>query len=377
MAELNKEEMLKVVEENIQKMEKKDFNVFFFVIDTKGNPSGSIEYLYRTALFLKNQGYNVSMLHQEEEFIGVGDWLGEAYAEIPHHNINTENVDISACDFLFIPEILTSVMTQTKTLPCKRVMVLQNHKFLADFMPLGATPFDLNINEVVTPTHALKDIVDSYFPGIHTHVVRPSLSKVFRNNDTPKKLIINVISRNQDDINRIVNPFYWKYPVYKWVSFRDLRGVTQEVFADSLREGAITLWLDDITDFGYSALEAAQSGSIVLAKVPETPTDWTFVQEETESGLANALNPAFIWFDDLNRVPDMIASVVRTWTLDRIPEELYEKLSEAAKDYTVQNNTDDIEKELVNGLFAKRLADFKEVLAQIKNDNLTPKDIKK
>ena len=40
MAELNKEEMLRVVEENIQKMENKSFNVFFFVIDTKGNPSG-------------------------------------------------------------------------------------------------------------------------------------------------------------------------------------------------------------------------------------------------------------------------------------------------------------------------------------------------
>ena len=32
MAELNKEEMLRVVEDNIQKMENKSFNVFFFVI---------------------------------------------------------------------------------------------------------------------------------------------------------------------------------------------------------------------------------------------------------------------------------------------------------------------------------------------------------
>lgn len=378
MAELNKEEMLRVVEDNIQKMENKSFNVFFFVIDTKGNPSGSLEYIYRTALTLKELGYNVSMLHQEEEFIGVRDWLGDAAADLPHHNIEKENVEISACDFLFIPEILSSVMSQTKTLPCKRVIILQNHSFMADFMPVGVTPFDVNINEVVTTTKALKDIADEYFPGIKTHIVRPMIDPVFRNNDNPKKLIINVVSRSQDDISRIVKPFYWKYPVYKWVSFRDLRGVTQEVFADALREGAITIWLDEISDFGYSALEAAKSGSIVIAKVPATPTDWTFVYEESEDGksASNGLNPAFIWFDDIRRVPDMVASVVRTWTLDRIPQELYDNLAKAASDYTYDAHKADVEKEYGKELFEKRLSDFKEVLAQIKNNKLTPNDIK-
>ena len=378
MAELNKEEMLRVVEENIQKMEDKNFNVFFFVIDTKGNPSGSLEYIYRTALTLKGLGYNVSILHQEEEFVGVRDWLGDDAADLPHHNIEKENVEISASDFLFIPEILSNVMAQTKTLPCKRVIVLQNHNFMADFMPVGVTPFDMNINEMVVTTNHLKDLADSYFTGIKTHVVRPMIDPVFRNNDTPKKLIINVVSRSQDDISRIVKPFYWKYPVYKWVSFRDLRGVTQEVFADALREGAITIWMDSVTDFGYSALEAAKSGSIVLAKVPDTPTDWTFVYEESEDGksASNGLNPAFIWFDDLNRVPDMVASIVRTWTLDRIPAELYDNLSHAADNYTANAHGNDVQKEYVDGMFAKRLADFKEVLGQIKNDKITPNDVK-
>lgn len=378
MAELNKEEMLRVVEENIQKMENKSFNVFFFVIDTKGNPSGSLEYIYRTALTLKDLGYNVSILHQEEEFVGVRDWLGDAAADLPHHNIEKENVEISACDFLFIPEILSSVMSQTKTLPCKRVIILQNHSFMADFMPVGVTPFDVSINEMVVTTNTLKDIADEYFPGIKTHVVRPMIAPVFRNNDAPKKLIINVVSRNQDDINRVIKPFYWKYPVYKWVSFRDLRGVTQEVFADALREGAITVWMDDISDFGYSALEAAKSGSIVLAKVPATPTDWTFIYEESKDGkeASNGLNPAFIWFDDIRRVPDMIASVVRTWTLDKIPQELYDNLKNAAGDYTYDAHRSDVEKGYGTELFDKRLSDFKEVLAQIKNNKLTPNDIK-
>ena len=372
--EINKEEMLKIVEENIKKLETKDFNVFFFVIDTKGNPSGALEYIYRTALSLNALGYKVSMLHQEEEFIGVRDWLGDAAADLPHRNIEKENVEISASDFLFIPEILSTVMTYTKTLPCKRVIILQNHNFMADFMPVGVTPFNENINEIVTTTNSLAEIAEEYFPGIKTHVVRPAISSLFRNSDEPKKLIINVVSRNQDDINRIIKPFYWKYPVYKWISFRDLRGVTQEVFADALREGAITIWVDEVSDFGYSALEAAKSGSIVIAKVPDTPTDWTYVYEEVDGAAQNGLNPAFIWFDDIHRVPDMVASVVRTWTYDKIPQELYDNLSHAADEYTVDKHEKDIEEEYVNGIFQKRLSDFKEVLVQVKNNKLTPNE---
>jgi hypothetical protein len=134
--------------------------------------------------------------------------------------------------------------------------------------------------------------------------------------------------------------------------------------------------MDEISDFGYAALEAAKSGSIVLAKVPATPTDWTFVKEESEDGASNGLNPAFIWFDDLNRVPDMVASVVRTWTLDRVPQELYDNLAHAADAYTYDAHKADVEKEYGDEMFKKRLSDFKEVLAQIKNDKLTPNDLK-
>ena len=65
---------------------KKESNIYFFVLDTKGNPSGSLAYIYNLALLLHNEGYKVSMLYQEqEEFVGVESWLGEKYASIPHY----------------------------------------------------------------------------------------------------------------------------------------------------------------------------------------------------------------------------------------------------------------------------------------------------
>ena len=70
MAELTKQEMLRIVDENISRLKNKDFNLYFFVLDTKGNPTSSLEYIYQTALVLHKKGYNVSLLHQENDFVG-------------------------------------------------------------------------------------------------------------------------------------------------------------------------------------------------------------------------------------------------------------------------------------------------------------------
>ena len=67
---------LEKVRAEIEKIDKKENNVYFFVLDTKGIASGSLEYIYKLAMIAKNDGYNVSMLYQIEkgdEFVGVKD----------------------------------------------------------------------------------------------------------------------------------------------------------------------------------------------------------------------------------------------------------------------------------------------------------------
>lgn len=380
MAGLSKEETIKLIEKHIEKLNTKDFNVYFLVLDTKGNPSGSLQYIYDTALTLFRKGYNVTMLNLEnkDEFVGVSEWLGSEYDEIPHKRLPKtpdealeigENVNIGPSDFLFIPEIFANVMVQTKTLPCKRVIIMQNYNHLCEFMPVGVTPFNLNIDDIITTTETQENIAKDYFPGIHTYVVPPKIKTKFRNNNKPKKLHFNIVARNQSDVNRIIKPFYWKYPIYKWVTFRDLRTVTQDVFADALRESAFTIWVDDKTNFGYSALEAMRSGSIVLAKVPEKLTDWNI--EETEEG--KKLTDACIWFDDIDSLPRMIASLVRTWTMDEIPDSVYEGLKTFNDVYTKEQQEEAIDNVYVNGLFLTRKKEFEEVLEQLKNNGINVK----
>lgn len=354
---LDKEKMIAKVQENVEKLENKDFNVYFFVLDTKGKPSGNLEYIYGTALALKRMGYKVTMLHNEKEFVGVGDWLPGEAAELPHVNIEKNNVDVSPCDFLFIPELFANVMLKTKELPCKKVMILQSIDFFLDFMPVGATPEMLNITDIICPTNALCEKAKSYFPRINTHLVRPVISELFHKDDKPKKLIINIVADDQSDVDKIVKPFYWKYPVYKWISFRDLRGVSQEVFADALRESMATVWMDDGSDMGRVPLEAMRSGNIVVAKVPDRLSDW-MTDDEGKIG-----NNCF-WFFDTDSVPDLLANLVNKWLLDEVPDSVYEAAAELDNSYNQAEQDMDISREYV-GLFEKRVQDFKAVLAEL------------
>jgi len=281
MAEITKSEMLKITNESISKLKNKEFKVLFFVLDTKGNPNGSLEYIYQTALTLKKLGYDVAMLHQEKEFIGVGGWLGEEYAELPHYNIEKQNVNITPSDFLFIPEIFANVMIQTKKLPCKKVVIIQNYSNICEFMPPHLTPTSLGITDAIVTTNEQVKRIKEYFPDLRCHVVSPSIRKMFRNNEAPRKLVINILAKNQSHYNQIMKLFYWKNPLYKWVSFRDLRGLPQDMFCEALRESTFTIWMDDETKFGYNILEAIKCGNIVVAKAPIHPTDWML--DKTES----------------------------------------------------------------------------------------------
>ena len=330
---------LEKVRAEIEKIDKKENNVYFFVLDTKGIASGSLEYIYKLAMIAKNDGYNVSMLYQIEkgdEFVGVKDWLGEEYANLPHHNVASDEIEITPSDIIFIPEIFANVMNQTKKLPCKRVAILQNYDYLLEQMPFAAQWGDFGILDCVCNTEYNSELIKDIFPYVRTTVVEPYIDKVFGQTIEPKKLIVNIVARDQSDINRVIKPFYWKYPTFKWVSFRDLRGFSKEGFAKALREAAITIWVDTDTSFGYSAIEAMKSGSIVIAKVPEKPLKWMDPDDEQSLSLRNCC----IWFDDFNSVQRQIATVVRSWITDNVPSEVEEEAKKVTDMFSEKKTTD-------------------------------------
>ena len=195
-----------------------------------------------------------------------------------------------------------------------------------------------------------------------TQVISPAIPEYFRNNETPKKLMISVVAKDQSLVNKIVKQFHWKFPSYRWVTFTDLRGLAREDFSNSLRESAITIWADDDTYFGYAPIEAIKSGSILIGKVPNVIPEWMY--NEDQSGLTKA----GIWFTDLRDVQKITANAVKAWMDDLVPDDLYNQMKTFDDKYTVENRRDEIS--TVFGEYIKnRVGEMNSIKDKITNKN--------
>ena len=350
------------IEEEINKISNKENNIYFFVLDTKGNPSGSLEYIYKLAQILYEKEYHVGMLYQEEEeFVGVKDWLGEKYSSLPHYDLIKDEISVSPSDILFIPEIFSNVMLQTKKLPCKRIAILQNYDYMLEQMPMSAQWGDVGIMEAVCNTELNSDLIKEVFPYVKTSIIKPYIDPMFGETNEPRKLIINIVAKDQSDINKIIKPFYWKYPMYKWVSFRDLRGFPKELYAQYLRESIATIWVDDNTSFGYTPLEAMACGNIVMAKTTDLTQEWM----ETEDGMG--LNDSCLWFDTFHEAPKLIASVVRAWVTDNVPEEVFTAAERSLSLYS-KEATSNAWLKYIEGVLDTRKNEMESLITHIKTN---------
>lgn len=361
MTEQQKTERLNEIKGAIEKIENKKCNMYFMVADSKGMPNGAIEYVYSLAYGLKEAGYNVTMLHQEKEFIGVGEWLGPKYDELPHKNVELDNVMISTSDFVFIPDFFTSVLGQLKKIHCKKVPILCNKFYLTDVLPFTANWQNLDVRDVITNTDANKDFLERYFPGLKVHVVNPVISACFRTVEGKlQKPTVNVIAKTPSELNYITKTFYWKYPSYRWVSFKDLRGFPQEVMSDMLRDSAVTVWADRESNFGYPAVEAVKCGTLVVGLIPNEPKEW-MIQGKDDRVLTDNI----LWAETLDDVCDLVAAIIDKWLRNGVPANAYENQQPLAERYTAEEFTANIKNVLIKDIIDVRCNSFKEVYGQL------------
>jgi hypothetical protein len=223
-------------------------------------------------------------------------------------------------------------------------------------MPYAAQWGDFGIMEGITNSDYQAAEINEVFPYVKLTKVTPYISKIFGSTIEPKKMVINVIAKDQSDIKKVVKPFYWKYNHLRWVSFKELRNLPKLEFAKALREGAITIIVDEDASFMYSALEAMKSGSIVMVKVPTTEVEWASGDE---------LPNCCVWFSDYDTLHKQIASVVRAWITDKVPPILAEEAKKTVDKYTRESSKKEFI-DYVDKVLGKRKKEMEELLTQVK-----------
>jgi hypothetical protein len=311
-----------LIKESISKLENKDFKIFFFVMDTKGNPVASLTNIYEHAKILRELGYDAQILHEKNDYTTVESTLGEEYSNIPHVSIEGQQLKVNTQDFIVIPEIFANVMEQTTNLPSKRIVFAQSYDYIFEMLMPGKSWNDYGIKDVITTNENQKEYLQSLFNNrINTEVVPVSIPSYFKPSDKPKKPIISIYSRDQRDLVKIYKTFYLKYPHLKWVSFRDMRGLPRENFAKSLSESCLAVWVDRVSSFGTFPIEAMKSNVPVLGLVPNMVPEWM----DDKNGL---------WTNNELSIVDLIANYFQAWLEDSEPQELYDEMSKITESYT-------------------------------------------
>jgi hypothetical protein len=309
------------IENSLNILKDKKSRIYFVAQDTKGNARASIKYIYDVALSLKDNGFNPIILHEKKDYSGVASWLDESYmTSLPHRSIEGENLEISPEDFIVLPEIYGFIMEQIKDLPCGKIVLMQSYSYVLDTLQPGQSWPSLGFLKCITTSEKQKDELDSYMKKMSYDIITPVISDLFDKPKVPPMPIIAVHTREQTDTINIVKQFYLKYPQFRWFTFRDMRGLSQSEFANSLKNCFLSVWIDDISGFGTYPLESMACGIPVIGRIPDLIPEWM----NDKNG---------IWIQDKLKMVDYIAEFIQNWLEDSITPELYEEIEKTSNMY--------------------------------------------
>ena len=338
------------VKQSIQILKDKSARIYFLVQDTKGNAKASIRYIYQMAKVLKENGFNPIILHEKNDYTGVEGWLGEEYMTlIPHRVIEGQNLEISPEDFLVVPEIFGYVMDQVKKLPCAKIVLTQSYSYMLETLQPGQSWNQFGFFKCITTSEKQKEYIDRVMRQTSFDIIPPVIDEVFQPKSLPPMPIIGVHSREQSDTINLIKTFYLRFPQYRWFTFRDLRGLSEKEFANSLKDCFLSVWIDDESGFGTFPLESMACGVPVIGKIPNLEPEWM----TEENG---------IWLKDYNLVVDVVADFIQNWLEDGIKPELYDNMKNTVEKYQDKQEFDSKVISLFDGYLSVRAEAFEQQL---------------
>jgi glycosyltransferase involved in cell wall biosynthesis len=152
---------------------------------------------------------------------------------------------------------------------------------------------------------------------------------------------------------KIIKSFYLKYPQYRWITFRDMRGLNQKEFGEYLKDSFVSVWVDDTSAFGTFPIESMASYTPVIGKVPNMKPEWM----SDDNG---------VWTYEFNNIHDILAEYIQNWLEDNINDELREKGLSTSSNYTDKTKFENTVIDLFNDYTKQRLESFESQLEKIK-----------
>jgi len=304
------------------------------------------------ALTLKKNGFNSIILHEKPDYFGVSSWLDEEYmTELEHRAIEGTSLEISPDDLIIIPEIYGFVMDQITKLPCGKIVLSQAFDHIFETLQPGQTWPQLGFYKCITTSTKQKEMIESVMRNVSVDVIEPYISESFKKNEFPPKTVINIHSRDQRETSNLIKSFYVKFPQYRWISFRDLRGLSESEFSQAMKDSFISIWIDQTSSYGTFPLESMKMGIPVLGLVPDIVPSWM----NEDNGL---------WVNNKTIIVDVLADFIQNWLEDNLNPELFDRMNMTVDSLPTQETFEQTTINLFTELFEKRIESFEDQLSK-------------
>jgi len=345
-------EQIEKLERSINNMKEKKSRIYFIVQDTKGNAKASVRYIYQMAMALRKDGYNSIILHEKPEYYGVSEWLGEEYMTLEHRAIEGTSLEVSPDDLIIIPEIYGFIMDQITKLPCGKIVLSQAFDHVFETLQPGQTWSQLGFYKCITTSNKQKELIESVMRNVSVDVVEPAISDVFVKNEFPPKTIVNIHTRDHRDTTNLIKTFYAKFPQYRWITFRDLRGLSEAEFAEAMKDSFISIWIDQTSSFGTFPLESIKMGIPVLGLVPDNIPTWM----NEDNGL---------WVNNKTIIVDVLSDFIQNWLEDNLNPELFANMERTMESISTVEKFESDTVNLFSRMFELRITSFEDQLSKL------------
>jgi hypothetical protein len=271
--------------------------------------------------------------------------------ELEHRPIEGTSLEISPDDLIIIPEIYGFIMDQITKLPCGKIVLSQAFDHIFETLQPGQTWAQLGFYKCITTSTKQKELIESVMRGISVDVIEPSISETFQKIEFPPKTVINIHTRDHRDTTNLIKSFYVKFPQYRWISFRDLRNLSESEFSEGMKDSFISIWIDQTSSYGTFPLESMKMGIPVLGLVPDVVPSWM----NEDNGL---------WINNKTIMVDVLSDFIQNWLEDNLNPDLLDRMQTTVDSLPSNEQFEQNTITLFSDLFEKRIQSFEDQLSK-------------
>jgi glycosyltransferase involved in cell wall biosynthesis len=197
-----------------------------------------------------------------------------------------------------------------------------------------------------------KEYLENIMRNVSYDILPPYISENFVSQKYPPKPIIAIHSREHRDSINLIKNFYVKFPQYRWITFKDMRGLPEKEFANTFQDCFLSVWIDETSAYGTFPLESMKCGVPVLGLTPNLVPQWM----NSDNGL---------WVNNKIQMVDFIADFLQNWLEDNVKEELYTEMLKTVENLPTKKYFEERSVFLFEGFINTRLISFEEQLNKL------------